>query len=799
MMRPLVLSSSLLALAMTASAGTQLGDGLPAFSLSDDQGPDMGYAAKVKINRLDSGMLVAVFGDGAGPDVYDVKGDVERPARDLFVRTCDSAVLDCEDDTSWSSPLNLSNTAQLSSMNTEWQGEGTGLQAYYGDTEKPNLFKNGTNVAISWIDHYCPGGEQGSVTYLERDNREVAYGCTYIATSSDEGRTWSQPQQLSDGYRDAKSDVPRGSGTAWVVTWQEDPNGLQLGDADGPGDGASGANTTNGTDVWYASVSTADFVAGVPFSPGVRLTNNATGEENKQGTTTLVEKGQAGASRPNLAIMGSTVLVAYEETKGTGGTDEGKYIRYHSFPWNLPPTSCEDAGTGTCLTNSRGEELPAVDDPERMGCILSDPGENARRVRFFAQGTPGPNTGLKLHIFWKQGLYDAGGPSDIIARSGFVTGGEVGPLAGFGFDDFDPPVAIPTATVLGDTPDGCLIRGDDAVGDGAFGNAPGWNLSADTELGGNLAAMSDDNSSEDARAHRGVMSGDFIMLGYSYTPDWAVARYTDLENYEFWTRTSTNGGTAWTDPTDLTSTTTTLQAQAMGLPPEGVNVKEPRSVKTPGRGPECPTGIATDPTTTNPEHCRAPSTVLIAWGSETNVYEHLGGAEDLDLYVTRTTDKGASYEPVRVLAGAPGVSEAESQLQITPDGKRVWATWNQDDFGDKNAFLLGLYEELVLSLGDPSPGVAGVSNDWAITDGTPGADVRVVASKTLGSRDVPGCPGVTLGLDSPKSLGTVAPDANGDATFSKVIGQNLAGKTIYLQAVEPASCRVSGVITTVLD
>ena len=365
-------------------------------------------------------------------------------------------------------------------------------------------------------------------------------------------------------------------------------------------------------------------------------------------------------------------------------------------------------------------------------------------------------------------------------------------MAGFGLDDFDPPVAEPTSLVLGDPLDGCYTT------EGALGNVNGWNLSAETENGGDLLAWSDDNNSEDARAHRGVMSGDFIMLGYSYTPDWAVARYTDLENYEFWVRTSTNGGTTWTNPKDLTSTTSAMLAAERGLADYGVNVKEPRIVKTPGHGPECPTGIPADPTTTNPEHCRAPSTVLLAWGSETNVYEHLGGSEELDIFVTRTTNKGASYEPVQRLAGEPAMGEGESQLQITPDGKRVWATWFQEDAGTSDAMLVGLYEALKLEVSAPDPGSAGVLNAWNVTDGTPGANVTIAVSANLGSTNVPGCPGVTLGIAGPNAVTGGVLDANGEGVFTRTIPAGVAGRDVYFQAVETSTCRVSGLVPVTL-
>ena len=62
--------------------------------------------------------------------------------------------------------------------------------------------------------------------------------------------------------RDAKQDAHSGNVTTdpasasyrkgqVVISWQEDPQGLQLGEADGPGDGASGAQVNGGTGIWY--------------------------------------------------------------------------------------------------------------------------------------------------------------------------------------------------------------------------------------------------------------------------------------------------------------------------------------------------------------------------------------------------------------------------------------------------------------------------------------------------------------------------------------------------------------------
>lgn len=674
----------------------------PGISISDGSGaqsPDLGYASKPKIQRLSNGVIVAVWGDGAGDTVYDVKADAERPARDIFARTCNSKTQDCTLPESWTAAVNLSQTASRSSIETRWRGPNEDAAPYAGDSDKPNIFKLGSNVVVTWVDAYCPGDAQGTVSYVELDDREVPYHCVYVARSTDGGNHWQTAQQLTDGRRDAKGDTHRASNNAWAVVWQEDPAGLQLGSAEGPGDGASGANVTNGTDIWYSALSYDDFAAGLTFPEPVRLTDNFTHMERHEGAETGIESGVAGASRPNVFVVGNTVQLAYEETKGSGGADSGKVIRYHAFDYRHPPTSCEadSSEEDGCARASNGEVLPALDDPERMGCVLSDPRENGRRVRFFTQGTPGTNSGARFFVFWKQGPYDEGGPSDIIARRGVAPSDDSDPMKGLRPQDLEPAVAVPTDGQA----DGCHVIGDEDEGTGAFGNTAGWNMSADTEEGGDLGAATTDNDYEDARAHRGVIAGDFIALGWSYTPDWAIARYTDQENYEFWIRTSTDGGATWTEPVDISSETTRGLAEAMGLEPEGVNVKEPRIVKTPGHGPGCPSGDPGAEDTTDVTDCSASQTFIVAFGTETNVYEMQGGSQELDLYVLRSTDRGASYEPVAVLSAAEA-DEGESQLQLTPDGEHVYATWFAHDELGTEAMFTALEVEDGHDTGEPT-------------------------------------------------------------------------------------------------
>ena len=95
-------------------ADTQLDVG-PSIVLSD-QMPDGDLSAKIKIVRLGNGTLVVAYGDaGTEEHVYDVKANTERPARDIFVRRCNSNSSDCSDLASWSAPINIAGTASRTS------------------------------------------------------------------------------------------------------------------------------------------------------------------------------------------------------------------------------------------------------------------------------------------------------------------------------------------------------------------------------------------------------------------------------------------------------------------------------------------------------------------------------------------------------------------------------------------------------------------------------------------------------------------------------------------------------------
>ena len=654
------LVSGLVLLTSTAYAATQISPSDP-IELSDPG--SLGYAFKTKLARTSSGVLVTTYGDAYDDTkvVYDVKGQVNRPARDIFVRTCDSAILDCSVASNWTAEVNISNTAAKSSIDTDWDGNTDGVntrKAYWGDSDKPNIINAGTRVQLTWVDKYCPALgvnplAQRTVTYLTRDNREVPFSCVYVSTSDNNGANWSTPTQLTDGSRDAKQDASKlASDGHAIITWQEDPLGLQLGEGDGPGEGASGAGTHHGTDVWHTTTTPYAVGASPAWAEPARLSDNYTGagasgdyDDIRDATGVLVDVGiidggVAGASRPNVALVGPSAIVAYEETKGTGGLDDGKFVRYHTFTYN-------DAA----LTNNN------------VGCIISDPAENARRVRFVPQATPGTASSTTLGIFWKQGLYDQGGPSDIMLRRGThdFTSANMVPAVDAGCEAVDYAAAI------------------------ALNNAAPVNLSSEapTATDANLGDNSDANNIENALAHRALLRGDDLYVGFSYTPDWAVATYTTLENYNFWLRHYDGETDSWTSPVNLSNITD-----------KGLNAREPRLVGTPS---------APDQNT---------SAFVIAWGTQTNVPEHLGGAEELDIYYTRTFDKGVTFEPVISVPNPDGVARFESQLRPTPDGQTVYMAWNENTATATNAmFSQGLTETVADPVVPIVPVDPVVSND----------------------------------------------------------------------------------------
>ena len=324
--------------------------------------------------------------------------DGPNTARDIFVR------YSVDDGATWSSAVNVSNTA----------GQ-TNVVGAPGNSNRPSIAAENGNVLIAWIDTYCPGGAQGS--YTNDDGELTAFGCAYVARSTDSGRTWAAAEQLTDGARDAINTEPAASPSGFALAWQEDPAGVN-----GPGNGgASGGSGSPGTNIHYTALAAADFGSGTPFPADTRVSDN-----------TGTASGDPAATRPNLQLAGSTALLAYEETK-VGAP--GKNVLWHDFDMFTPPA-------------------------DAAGDIVNDPNENARRTRIVAQ-TPAEAgaSGTLALLIWRQGLTTQDGPADFMARRA---------VGGYGIGQFEPVINLSGATLTSPTsedPDDS-VRGHRAILDG---------------------------------------------------------------------------------------------------------------------------------------------------------------------------------------------------------------------------------------------------------------------------------------------------------------------------------------------
>jgi hypothetical protein len=566
------------------------------------------------LNSARDRRLVVAYGEAASTgQVWDLKGQKARHARDIFTRYSDDM------GQTWSAPVNVSRTANLFSSRTDWDGDGE-LEEYWGDSAKPTIFSSGDNIVLTWGDKYAPEPSwnwgdtgqstiQGSVLYPDLAtypfSHTVPYSCVYAAVSTDGGTTWTYgevnpPLQLTYASRDAIQDTNKGDFEKWVITWQEDPEGLKSGEGEGPGEGYSGAIANKGTDVWYTW--TDDLVNNaaalrtnrVPLTNHTRYDRSNGGEYAIVGTAGGVENHASTRANLDMEAEGGVLraVVAYEETKGVSGVLEGKTVQYHSFPFDAPLL-----------------DGPVASQTGDAGTMLSPFLENSRRVRFVVQPPDGVRPAVA--IFWKQGVGDQGGPSDIMVRVS---------------KSFDP-AAVAAANVV--------------------------NLSSKTPIAtpATLADSTSENPIEDARAHRAALRGQTLIIGYTYTANQALAIYTDLDNYNFWVRRSLDGGANWLAPQNVSNITDTR-----------INVKEPRLLKTPGIG------------------VPNPNAYMIAWGTETNPYQGIANPKPIDVRVTYSLDRCATFAKVTDMA-ASFAGDYETQLRPNEDLTEVYAVWMSEFAG----------------------------------------------------------------------------------------------------------------------
>jgi hypothetical protein len=245
----------------------------------------------------------------------------------------------------------------------------------------------------------------------------------------------------------------------------------------------------------------------------------------------------------------------------------------------------------------------------------------------------------------------------------------------------------------------------------------------------NLADSSAKNPYNDSMAHRGTLNGDELIVGYSWTPNWGRKAN---DKYDFYVRRSFDGGQSWTtDPADSEpiehnvvfrvpildydtqtvtwddNVVTTEYGPGDAEPPRNVSnlrnrrtsVLEPRLVKTPGTITDLygnPTGY--------PEDKWNADVYQLAYGLEFNqnqmpddvVYPKM----PLDIYYSRTKDKGQRYESVIVTPQGGNGKPQEGwnplakdkpeqgavQIRQTPDGSRMYGIWLEE--GEKGSDIM---------------------------------------------------------------------------------------------------------------
>lgn len=258
-------------------------------------------------------------------------------------------------------------------------------------------------------------------------------------------------------------------------------------------------------------------------------------------------------------------------------------------------------------------------DANSAGIIVNDPTKNARRARVVLQGDSAAGTSpLRALVFYRQAnVIAAHAPSDIVVHRGLKDTLTDPASTGFRPQDLEPYTAAQ-----------------------------------------NLSDPGSANTNDNAMAHRAIVRGNFIAFGYTHTPDMAAADGSiraPRQTYDFFVRTSNDAGETWSNPNNLSN---------LSLPT--IAVREPRLVPTPG------TIINPISKTPDPNDTQDPNVFYVAFGA----YRNDATRSDLGVYVTRSTDLGASYEPLVPLPGGDGQSEA--QLRATPDGSSVMVLWMQE-------------------------------------------------------------------------------------------------------------------------
>jgi hypothetical protein len=134
---------------------------------------------------------------------------------------------------------------------------------------------------------------------------------------------------------------------------------------------------------------------------------------------------------------------------------------------------------------------------------------------------------------------------------------------------------------------------------------------------------------------------------------------------------------------------------------------------------------------------------------------------------------------------------------ISPDGSEILFRAIVD--GNRDGVFL-LTRPVPYAVEAPDPGQAGQENTLRVTGACPGARTFFVAGIRRGNRAIPGCSGLSLGIEvdpanrSRHLLGAATGDCLGEAELVSRFPGQASGRTVFFQAVEASTCRVTDVV-----